>query len=240
MGHSSVGDDASPNPWSVGGVSPPNPRVRVKICGVTHPDDLAVAVAAGADAVGLNFHPPSPRSVTPEAARALLADLPPFVEAVGVFANRKVGELRELLAEVGRLTTVQMHGGPHEVVAAYPYRFVPAFQVREAADLDVIRRYLDACRSAKALPDAILVDGHAPGLVGGTGKRAPWELLADFRPGVPLILAGGLTPDNVAEAVRAARPYAVDVASGVESRPGRKDADKVRRFVQRALEASLA
>src|SRR5262249_40394795 len=161
-------------------------------------------------------------------------------EAVGVFVNRRVGDLQALLAEVGRLTTVQVHGGPHEVVAAYPHRFVPAFQVREAADLEAIRRYLEACRSADALPGAILVDGHAPGLVGGTGQRAPWELLADFRPGVPLILAGGLTPDNVAEAVRAVRPYAVDVASGVESSPGRKDADKVRRFVERALEASCA
>jgi len=212
-------------------------RVRVKICGITHPADLAAAVDAGADAVGLNFHPPSPRSVTREVARSLLAELPPFVEAVGVFANRKVHDLRELLVELGRLTTVQVHGGPHEVVAAYPYRFVPAFQVREAADLDVIRRYLDACREASALPAAILVDGHAPGLVGGTGQRAPWDLLADFRPGVPLILAGGLTPDNVAEAVRRVRPYAVDVASGVESSPGRKDAALVRRFVESAREA---
>src|SRR5262245_57193262 len=103
-------------------------RVRVKICGITHPADLDAAVAAGADAVGFNFHPPSPRSLTPEAARSLLAGLPPFVEAVGVFVNQKVRDLLDFLAELGRLTTVQVHGGPHEVVAAYPYRFVPAFQ----------------------------------------------------------------------------------------------------------------
>jgi phosphoribosylanthranilate isomerase len=213
-------------------------RVRVKICGITNRADLDAAVAAGADAVGLNFHPPSPRSVTPDAARELLAGLPPFVEAVGVFVNRKLGDLRDLLTQLGRVTTVQVHGGPHEVVEAYPYRFVPAFQVREAADLDAIRRYLDSCSQANALPAAILIDGHAPGLVGGTGQKAPWDLLAEFRPGVPMILAGGLTPDNVAEAVRRVRPYAVDVASGVESSPGQKDAEKVRRFIREALQAA--
>lgn len=215
-------------------------HVRVKICGITHPDDLAAAVAAGADAVGLNFHPPSPRSVTPEVARGLLARLPPFVEAVGVFVQQPLAGLRELLETLGRLSTVQVHGGPHEVVAAYPYRFVPAFQVRGLSDLDTISRYLDACRQADALPSALLIDGHAPGLVGGTGQTAPWDLLADFRPGVPVILAGGLTPDNVAEAVRRVRPYAVDVASGVESSPGRKDAERVRRFVAHAVGAAHA
>ena len=209
-------------------------RVRVKICGITCAEDLEVAVLAGADAVGLNFHPPSPRAVTPQMARELLERLPPFVEAAGVFVRQKVHDLRHLLAQLGRINIVQVHGEPHEVVQAFPHRFVPAFQAREAADLEAIRRYIDECRQADALPAAILVDGHAPGLVGGTGQKAPWDLLADFRPGVPLILAGGLTPDNVAEAVRRVRPYAVDVASGVESSPGRKDAEKVRRFVENA------
>ena len=209
-------------------------RVRVKICGITCLEDLAAALIAGTDAVGLNFHPPSPRSVTPEVARDLLYRLPPFVEAVGVFVRQKVHELRDLLTHLGRINIVQVHGEPHEVAQPFPYRFVPAFQVREPVDLDGIRRYLEACQDANALPAAILVDGHAPGLVGGTGQKAPWDLLADFHPGVPLILAGGLTPDNVAEAVRRVRPYAVDVASGVESAPGRKDREKVRRFIENA------
>jgi phosphoribosylanthranilate isomerase len=105
--------------------------------------------------------------------------------------------------------------------------------------LQAITRYLDVCRLRGALPSAVLVDASVPGQYGGTGRQAPWHLLATFRPGVPLILAGGLTPDNVAEAVRLVRPYAVDVASGVESAPGHKDPDKVRRFIDKAREAAL-
>jgi phosphoribosylanthranilate isomerase len=109
--------------------------------------------------------------------------------------------------------------------------------VRDAASLDQITACLDLLRAAGAAPAAILVDAHVPGQYGGTGQTAPWHLLADFQPGVPLILAGGLTPDNVAEAIRIVRPYAVDVASGVESSPGKKDPDKLRRFID-AVRAS--
>src|SRR5205814_10530314 len=100
--------------------------------------------------------------------------------------------------------------------------------------LNDISRYLDVCRNTNRLPAAILLDAHVPGQYGGTGQKAPWHLLADFKPGVPVLLAGGLTPDNVAEAVRVVRPYAVDVASGVEARPGHKDEDKMRRFIANA------
>jgi phosphoribosylanthranilate isomerase len=213
-------------------------HVRVKICGVTHPDDLAVAVEAGADAIGLNFHPASPRFVTPEAAERLLHALPPFVGPVGVFVRQTVAGLASLLARLGRLHTIQMHGGAFEAADPFPHRYVPAFQVRDAADLGSITGYLDACRLAGWLPGAVLIDGYSPDLVGGTGRAAPWEILADFRPGVPVILAGGLTPDNVAEAVRTVRPWAVDVASGVEQTPGKKDPDKVRRFIAQAREAA--
>src|SRR5262249_50571117 len=171
--------------------------------------------ACGADAVGLNFHPPSPRSVGPEQARALLAALPPFVSAVGVFVQKRLAELRELLDDLGRIRTVQAHGAEPEGASAAPYHHVPAFQVRDASDLERVEAYLQACREQGALPAALLLDGYAPGLTGGTGQTAPWGLLADFRPGVPIVLAGGLTPENVAEAVQAVRPYAVDVASGV-------------------------
>jgi phosphoribosylanthranilate isomerase len=213
-------------------------HVRIKICGITHPDDLDDAVAAGADAVGLNFHPPSPRYVTLEQAAALLGRLPPFVEPVGVFVRHVLSALRQRLEPLGRIRVVQVHGGPPEVVTAAPLVHIPAFQVRDARDLEAINAYLEECKAANAMPGAILVDGYAPGLVGGTGHAAPWDLLAEFRPGVPLILAGGLTPDNVAEAVRRVRPFAVDVAGGVESKPGRKDRGKVRAFIQAALEQS--
>lgn len=212
-------------------------HVRVKICGITNPTDLDQAIAAGADAIGLNFHPPSPRSIPTQTARELLERLPPLVDVVGVFAGKQLAEAAEQVAWLGRVNTVQLHGVLPDVCDPYPYRLVPAFQVRNEADLALVTEYLDRCRRAQRLPSAILVDGHAPGLVGGTGQRAPWDLLAEYRPGVPLILAGGLTPDNVAEAVRRVRPFAVDVASGVESSPGCKDAGMVRRFVEAAREA---
>lgn len=207
-------------------------RVRVKICGVTRAEDVITAVAAGADAIGLNFHPGSPRFVTPEQAQQLVRLLPPFVEAVGVFVKHSVEQARSFLGPIGRTQTIQIHGGEAEVIDAHPWRYVPAFALRDGSDFDRVSEYLMRCHRAKALPSAVLIDGHAPGLHGGTGRTAPWELLKAWPGDVPLILAGGLTPENVADAVRAVRPYAVDVASGVESSPGRKDADKVRRFVE--------
>ena len=110
--------------------------------------------------------------------------------------------------------------------------------MRDAASLQAIELYLDACRASRRTPSALLLDGHASGQHGGTGQTAPWHLLASFRPGVPIILAGGLTPDNVAEAIQIVRPYGVDVASGVESAPGRKDSEKMRRFLANAREAA--
>jgi phosphoribosylanthranilate isomerase len=207
-------------------------RVRVKICGVTRAEDVAVAVEAGADAVGLNFYPAAPRYVTAQQARELVRTLPPFVEAVGVFVKHSIDEARRFLEPIGRIQTIQVHGTEGEAGACHPWRYVPAFAVRDEGDFERIVAYLERCRLSGALPTAVLIDGHAPGLHGGTGRTAPWELLKGWPGDVPLILAGGLTPDNVADAVRAVRPYAVDVASGVESSPGRKDADKVRRFVE--------
>ena len=197
-------------------------RTRVKICGITHPDDLLAAVELGADAVGFNFHPPSPRFVDPRIARDLVALLPPFVEAVGVFVARPVAESCKVLDGI---RTVQMHAGLGDA-APVEFRLVPAYPVRSKEDLGKIEQALPTLR-----PVAVLVDGHAPGLHGGTGQVAPWDLLAEWKPAVPVILAGGLTPENVAEAVRRVRPYAVDVASGVESSPGRKCPEKMRRFL---------
>ena len=163
--------------------------------------------------------------------------LPPFLEAVGVFVEQPLRAACERLQALGRVHTVQMHGRQPEVVDCYPYHFIPAFPVGDEASLLLITRYLDACRGLGPVPAAVLVDGHAPGQHGGTGRTAPWELLASFQPGVPLILAGGLTPENVAEAVRVVRPYAVDVASGVESSPGVKCPELVRAFIDAARSA---
>jgi phosphoribosylanthranilate isomerase len=213
-------------------------HIRIKICGITEVVDVHEAANLGVDAIGLNFHPGSPRVVTVEKARELLGEMPPFLEAVGVFVKKSVSDLWALTGQLGRIHTIQMHGVPHEMVDAYPYHFVPAFSVRDESDRDSIRRYLDMCKMVKRLPSAILVDGHAPGLHGGTGRKAPWHLLRGFAPGVPLILAGGLTPDNVAEAVRAVQPWGVDVASGVEASPGQKDSELMRRFINAAREAA--
>lgn len=209
-------------------------RVRVKICGVTNEADAVAAAEFGADAIGLNFYPPSPRHVEHAAVAGILRALPPFVEPVGVFAKEPITGACELMQRLGRIRVVQWHGDEHELRDVSPIRVISAFQVREQAQLLEIDHYLEACRGLAQLPAAILVDAQAPGQYGGTGRTAPWELLADFKPIVPLILAGGLTADNVAEAIRMVRPYAVDVASGIENAPGKKDADKMRRFIDNA------
>jgi phosphoribosylanthranilate isomerase len=210
--------------------------VRVKICGVTTPEDARAVAMLGADAVGLNFYPQSPRHVNMDRVAAVLDALPPFVEAVGICVHSPSAETILEYAWFPRLHVLQWHGQPREP-ASLPRPLIAAFSVSGPTSLDEIAGYVAHCRQAGRLPAAVLVDAHVPGQHGGTGQTAPWDLLADFDPGVPLILAGGLTPDNVAEAIRRVRPYAVDVASGVESSPGRKDLDKVRRFIDNARNA---
>jgi phosphoribosylanthranilate isomerase len=211
--------------------------IRVKICGVTTEDDVRLAADCGADAIGLNFYAQSPRYVTPAQAMPLLRAVPPFVDAVGVFVGLKTRQVCALAYQLG-LRGVQCFADFDDVEDPFPFQRIAAFRVKDRTSLDEIERYLGLCRAAGAMPGGILVDAHVAGQLGGTGMTAPWELLHDFRLGVPLILAGGLTPDNVAEAIAVVRPYGVDVASGVESAQGRKDPDKVRRFIENAHRAS--
>jgi phosphoribosylanthranilate isomerase len=216
-----------------------NRHLRIKICGVTNPADAVLAAELGADAVGLNFHPGSPRSIDPTTATAILQELPVWTEAVGVFVNRPLRDIAAMLQPLERIRTIQWHGDAEqrEVASVAPYHLIAAFAVRDAASLDTIVRYLDQCRALGQLPAAVLVDAHVPGQHGGTGRTAPWEMVAKFNFGVPVILAGGLTPENVAEAVRIVQPWSVDVASGVEEDPRRKDTDKMRRFIANARAA---
>jgi phosphoribosylanthranilate isomerase len=202
--------------------------VRIKICGVTTAADAAAVDELGVEAVGLNYYPKSPRCVTPTQARELVRHLGPFVAPVGVFVTADWQWVSATAAEVG-LRAVQTYSDQPPGVDLAPPAHIPAFRVKDVADLDHIRRFVAACR-----PSAVLVDSFVAGEMGGTGHRAPWELLVGFDPGVPLILAGGLTPDNVAGAVRLVRPWGVDVASGVESAPGVKDLGKLRAFVSAA------
>jgi phosphoribosylanthranilate isomerase len=207
-------------------------RVRIKFCGLTHPDDVAAAVAAGADALGFNFYPQSPRFIDPSSAGDLVRLVPPFVEPVGVFVAASVAEMRATAHRLG-VRAVQWHGDtlpPAEDLSPIP--LVVAARVRGPDCLAGIRELVAQRRAAGVPFAAVLIDAHVPGQFGGTGQTVPWDMLAGFDPGVPVILAGGLTPDNVAEAIRIVRPYGVDVAGGIESSPGRKDADKMRRFVE--------
>jgi phosphoribosylanthranilate isomerase len=210
--------------------------MRIKICGVTTPADARRAADAGADAVGLNFYPPSPRYVAPPRAAALVRALPPFTSPVGVFVGTAVRQACAVAFQLG-LRGVQTYDDDPPAEDTFPFAHVPAFRVKDAAGLDRVRAFVAAAAARGRPPAAVLIDSHVEGLMGGSGHRAPWALLAGFDPGVPVVLAGGLTPENVAEAIDLVRPWGVDVASGVESAPGVKDADKMARFVKNARAA---
>jgi phosphoribosylanthranilate isomerase len=201
-------------------------RIRIKFCGVTCPDDVRAAADAGSDAVGFNFYPRSSRYVDPRTAETLVRSTPAGVLTVGVFVEATASEMRATATHLG-LGEVQWHGdGPAPDGDCGPFPLVVSCRVAGPTDLEAIR--VHAARQQLA---AVLIDAHVPGQYGGTGQTAPWDLLAGFDPGVPVILAGGLTPENVGEAIRVVRPWGVDVAGGVESSPGRKDAETMRRFV---------
>ena len=208
--------------------------VRIKICGITTPADAALAAKLVADLIGLNFYLPSPRHISQTQAAAILSTLPRSVEPVALFVNEPLGHAERAALELG-IRTVQVHGDHSELPQRV--RLIPAFAVRGPESLTQISAYLQLLTSAGASAVAILVDAHVPGMHGGTGQTAPWHVLAGFDPGVPLILAGGLTPDNVAEAIRIVRPHGVDVASGVESAPGCKDSEKLKRFIENVQSA---
>lgn len=210
--------------------------VRIKICGVTTPEAARAAADAGADAVGLNFYAKSPRYVSPQQAVALVRALPAFVAPVGVFVGMQLRQVCAVAYQLG-LRAVQTYDDAPPAEDTFPFAHVPAFRVKDAAGLEHVRKFVETATALGRKPSAVLIDSHVEGLMGGTGHAAPWGLLKGFDPGVPLILAGGLTPENVAEAIELVRPWGVDVASGVESAPGVKDAEKVIRFVKNARSA---
>jgi phosphoribosylanthranilate isomerase len=215
--------------------------MRIKICGVTRAADVELAARFGADLIGLNFYPPSPRALDADRARQVRSALPPAVEPVGVFVHPPAEQLYAYCAALD-LPTVQLHAADPATLAdtlrRTGCRVMLAFGVKEGDSLDELRGMLAAWRNVGVEPAAVLADARVEGLYGGTRRTAPWALLAGFDPGVPLFLAGGLTPDNVAEAIRIVRPAGVDVASGVERAPGVKDAELLRRFIEQAREAA--
>ena len=199
-------------------------RTRVKICGVTREEDALAAVRQGADAIGLVFYPPSPRAVTVEQARGIVRALPPFVTVVGLFVDAPREEIAGVVERV-RIDLLQFHG--HEApedCANQPRPYVKAVRMRDGVDPAAeARRYPGAC--------AVLLDTYCPGVPGGTGAAFDWG-----RVPAPLaakaVLAGGLTPENVEQAIRRVRPYAVDVSGGVERARGVKDAAKIEAFMR--------
>jgi phosphoribosylanthranilate isomerase len=198
--------------------------VKVKVCGVTVVEDALAAVELGAAAVGFNFVPVSPRFVPPATARRIAAALPPDICRVGVFVNESRARVMAIAEEVG-LTALQFHGDePPEACERWPWKTIKAIRVRDHAAVEAARAYQ---------VDFILTDAYVEGTFGGSGMRVPFDLLDGFEP-QKLIVAGGLTPDNVGEIVQRLRPFAVDVASGVECAPGRKDRDLMRRFIEDA------
>jgi phosphoribosylanthranilate isomerase len=221
--------DCDPVPAEARGVAP---RVKVKVCGLTRVADALACAGAGVDWIGLNFHAGSLRRVDRAAAAAIVAALPAGVEAVGVFVDRPPAEVAGIARELG-LRIVQLHGRePPEDLLALADRFiVRAYRLGDAADVARMVADLDACRALGRAPDAVLVDAYVPGQPGGTGQAIAAEVLAALPPRPRLILAGGLTPENVAARVAQVGPWMVDVASGVESAPGCKDATRVAEFV---------
>jgi phosphoribosylanthranilate isomerase len=207
--------------------------MRVKVCGITNREDADGAAGLGAWAIGLNHHPGSPRYVAPDVAAEIGAALKRRCEVVGVFVNSTLDEVTRA-AENAQLTMLQLHGeeGPSfcaEAARRTGCKVIKALRVRSAADV----------RAAKAYrTDFHLLDAYRPGRPGGTGESFDWELAAAHDSAIPLILAGGLTPENVREAIEAAHPFAVDVASGVESEPGRKDRALLEAFFERAEAAT--
>jgi phosphoribosylanthranilate isomerase len=206
-------------------------RTRVKICGITRPEDGIAAASAGADAIGLVFYAKSPRHVTPQQARSIINALPPFVTTVGLFVDASRAEIEAVLNEVP-LDTLQFHGEESpEFCASFSRPYFKAISMRDDIDL-----HSEAERFASA--SALLVDTFQAGVPGGTGVSFDWKRLpADLSK--PLILAGGLNPDNVAQAIIQARPYAVDVSSGVEAAKGIKDAEKIAAFMRGVVKADV-
>jgi phosphoribosylanthranilate isomerase len=202
----------------------------VKICGITNAADALAAAGSGADALGLMFYEGSPRHVTVKTAAEIARQLPPFVIKVGVFVNAPEDAVLRAIGECG-LNIVQFHGDETpEYCGLFPVMTIKAFRVRDAGSLKALADYQT---------DALLLDAHTPDKLGGTGATFNWDLAIEAQKlGRPIFLAGGLTPENVAEAVRRVRPYAVDVSSGVEESPGKKDHRKLAAFIKAAKDAS--
>ena len=204
-------------------------ETKVKICGVTNVADALAAAEAGADMIGLNFYGQSPRHLTLAQAVEIARALPPFVMRVGVFVNPEEALVTRAIGECN-LSLLQFHGDETSgFCTQFSLMSMKAIRVRDAESLNQLAHYQT---------DAFLLDAHSKSGLGGTGEKFNWDLAVEAKKfNKPIFLAGGLTPENVAEAVRQVRPFAVDVSSGVESALGKKDHAKVKAFIEAAKKA---
>jgi phosphoribosylanthranilate isomerase len=207
-------------------------RVKVKICGVRTLDEAAAALDAGADALGFNFWPRSPRYVDPRTAREIARSVSPLASLIGVFVNEDARRIEDIFADVG-LSAVQLHGDETAEFCAgiNSIKVIKAFRVGDDFDIQMIRRYPISMA---------LLDTGIKGSYGGTGKSFDWRVAVAAKQLAPVILAGGLSIENIAEAIQQVKPYAVDVCSGVEAEPGRKDLDKLSKFMAAVSKANAA
>ncbi|HIJ91344.1 MAG: phosphoribosylanthranilate isomerase [Desulfobulbaceae bacterium] len=210
-----------------------NARTRIKVCGMREMAEVAAVVAAGVDAVGLIFVEKSPRYIDPDRAREIVRNLPPFVDAVGVFFDQEIGLVNEIVQYCG-LTKAQLHGAESPAYCAeIDCRVLKVFRVRDSLSTEELAPYEGAV-------SGFLLDTFHDKIAGGTGETFDWRLLEKLSFPRPVVLAGGLTPENVGEAIRLARPFAVDLNSGVEFAPGRKNLDKVRAAIAQVAAADAA
>jgi phosphoribosylanthranilate isomerase len=204
-------------------------KVRIKICGITRPEDALKAAELGADAIGLVFYPKSPRAIDRVKAQQIISVLPPFISKIGLFVNSGRDSIQKILDEVP-LDMLQFHGDePPEECRCYAIPYLKAVRMQAGVDVHgIAEKYFDAA--------GLLLDSYIDGLAGGTGSQFDWRMVpADLAK--PLIIAGGLHQDNVAEAIRMTHPYAVDVSGGVESARGIKDPDKMAKFMEQVWNA---
>lgn len=201
--------------------------VRVKICGITNIGDALVAVEYGADALGFVFYRGSPRYVSPDDAKEIIRQLPPFVTAVGVFVDEDIGVIEKTVKHAS-LSVVQLHGNEPPETCLKLGRVFKAIRVKDLCDLEPLRKYRAS---------AFLLDAYTPDQYGGTGLIFNWDVAVAAKQFGNIILAGGLNPDNIEKAVRWVRPYGVDVSSGVEVEKGKKDHLKLKLFIERAKSA---
>ncbi len=202
----------------------------VKICGITNLEDATHAVRCGADAVGFNFYQFSPRFIKPENAAEITRQLPEHISKIGVFVDAKRKYVHDVIA-TAKLSAVQLHGneGPDDLID-YEVSAIKVFHVTKDFDVEVMRNYV---------VDAFLLDTYQKGVYGGTGQTFDWHVAVKAKEYGRIIVSGGLTPDNIEAAVRFVQPYGVDVSSGIEVRPGKKDPNKVRAFIARAKSIPL-